>query len=225
MPIRAISFDLDDTFWPIRPVIERAERRLKQWIAQRHPELVDHFTPERLLALRDTVLAENPGFAHDLSMLRRLTLKLAMRPAGCTEQDVEEAFEVFFSARNEVQLYPDVQPALEALASRYRLITLSNGNADVHRIGLGHFFEASIAARDVGVAKPAPAIFEHAVAELDLAPHEVLHVGDDLESDVAGALRAGLAAVWVNRDTAQGGQQPVPVVRTLAELPDLLTAR
>ncbi len=75
---------------------------------------------------------------------------------------------------------------------------------------------------DVGVAKPAPAIFEHAVARLDLAPHEVLHVGDDLETDVAGALRAGLAAVWINRDTPKGGQQPVPVVRTLAELPDLL---
>ncbi|MEM9184292.1 MAG: HAD family hydrolase, partial [Pseudomonadota bacterium] len=102
------------------------------------------------------------------------------------------------------------------------LVTITNGNADMHRIGLGEVFEHHVKAAQVGVAKPAPAIFEHALAALELAPHEVLHVGDHLEADVAGALRVGMRAVWLNREQRSGGLQQVPVIRSLIELPELL---
>ncbi|MFK7955427.1 MAG: HAD family hydrolase [Lysobacterales bacterium] len=222
MPIKAISFDLDDTLWPIAPVIERAERRMQQWIVHRHPDLAPRLDPMVLKELRESVAIDHPHLVHDLSTMRRMTLSLAMRPAGCDEKDVEEAFQVFWSARNEVQLFPDVWPALRQLVGNYRLITITNGNADIQHIGLGDIFEHHIRAAKVGVAKPAPAIFEHALAAVQLSPHEVMHVGDHLEADVAGALRAGMRAVWLNRDEHFGGQQPVPVIRSLAELPELL---
>ncbi|MEM1091608.1 MAG: HAD-IA family hydrolase [Pseudomonadota bacterium] len=222
MPIKALSFDLDDTFWPIAPVIERAERRMQQWIVRRHPDLAPRLDPKVLRELRESVATDHPHLAHDLSAMRRMTLSLAMRPAGCDEKDVESAFQVFWSARNEVQLFPDVRPTLRALHPAYRLVTITNGNADMHRIGLGEVFEHHVKAAQVGVAKPAPAIFEHALAALELAPHEVLHVGDHLEADVAGALRVGMRAVWLNREQRSGGLQQVPVIRSLTELPELL---
>ncbi len=222
MPIKALSFDLDDTLWPIAPVIERAERRMQQWIVHRHPDLASRLDPAVLKELRESVASDHPHLKHDLSKMRRMTLSLAMRPAGCDENDVEEAFQVFWSARNEVQMYPDVWPALRQLSQKYRLLTITNGNADIQRIGLGDFFEHHIRAADVGVAKPAPAIFEHALATIQLPAFEVMHVGDHLEADVAGAMRVGMRAVWLNRNEHSSGQQPVPVIRSLAELPELL---
>lgn len=222
MSIKAVSFDLDDTLWPIAPVIERAERRMQQWIIHRHPDLAPRMDPAVLMELRESVATDHPHLAHDLSTLRRMTLGLAMRPAGCTDQDVDEAFEVFWSARNEVQLYPDVWPTLRQLSPVYRLATITNGNSDIDRVGLGEVFEHHVRAAEVGVAKPAPAIFEFTLAQLGLSAHEVLHVGDQLEADVAGALRVGMRAVWLNRDERSGGQQAVPVIRSLAELPELL---
>lgn len=222
MTIKAISFDLDDTFWPIAPVIERAERRMQQWIVHRHPDLAPRMEPAVLRELRESVATDHPHLAHDLSTMRRMTLSLAMRPAGCDEKDVEDAFQVFWSARNEVQLFPDVWPTLRELTPNYRLATITNGNADIDRIGLGKVFEFHVRAAAVGVPKPAPAIFEHTLAALQLKPHQVLHVGDHLEADVAGALRVGMRAVWINRGEHQGGQQPVPVIRSLTELPELL---
>ena len=93
--ITAITFDLDDTLWPIRPVIERAERRMRHFIAHRHPPLASRLEPTAMAELRESVAADHPHLRHDLSAMRRLMLKLAMAPAGCSERDVEEAFRCF----------------------------------------------------------------------------------------------------------------------------------
>ena len=76
---------------------------------------------------------------------------------------------------------------------------MSNGNADLERVGLGPFFRASITAREFGVGKPDPRIFLAAAGALDMQPEDVLHVGDDATLDALGALNAGMQAVWVNR--------------------------
>lgn len=65
-------------------------------------------------------------------------------------------------------------------------MSLTNGNADLQRVGLHGHFSHHVAAREVGVAKPDPAIFHHACARLGLAPSQVLHVGDDPLLDVQG---------------------------------------
>jgi FMN phosphatase YigB (HAD superfamily) len=117
-----------------------------------------------------------------------------------------------------------VLPALARLAARYPLVSLSNGNADLERIGLKHFFRDSISARECGVAKPAARIFHAACERLGLPPHAVLHVGDDPELDVAGAGAAGLRSVWLNRNGAPWAHAHSPDlhVSDLAQLADIL---
>lgn len=205
--IRALTLDLDDTLWPIEPVVLRAEAELDAWLAQHCPEVAAAWPIEAMRELRTRVHADNPELAHDFTALRKLSLAHVFEPFGHGEELVERAFEVFYAARNRVELYPDAGPALQRLAGRFPIASLSNGNADLHRIGLGEYFVATVTARTVGVGKPHPRIFERAVACLGLPAAQVAHVGDDPLLDVQGAQRAGLVAVWLNRS---GAAWPLP---------------
>lgn len=206
--IRALTLDLDDTLWPIEPVVLRAEAELDAWLARHCPEVAAAWPIEAMRELRTRVHADNPQLAHDFTALRKLSLAHVFEPFGHGDELVERAFEVFYAARNRVELYPDAGPALQQLAGRFPIASLSNGNADLHRIGLGEYFVATVTARAVGVGKPHPRIFERAVACLGLPAAQVAHVGDDPLLDVQGAQRAGLVAVWLNR-----GGVPWPLPR------------
>jgi len=220
-----MTLDLDDTLWPIRPTIERAELQLQEWLSQRAPATAALFAdlPARL-ALRAQVERDMPHIGHDLSALRLETIRLALRSSGEPEVLAQGGFDVFFEARMDVTLYDEVMDALSRLSARMPLLALTNGNADVQRVGVGHFFQGSIGAREAGYAKPDPRIFHAAADALQCAPHQVLHVGDDPHMDVLGALDAGMQSAWVNRTGAawQHPQTPHLHVQDLAQLCTLL---
>jgi putative hydrolase of the HAD superfamily len=226
MRIAAITLDLDDTLWPIAPVMERAEQRLDTWLKAHCPRAAANFPIPAMRALRERIALEHPHLAHDYTEQRRASLRAALLPHGYGEGQVDEAFAEFYAARNDVECYADALPALERLALRFPLVSLSNGNADLERIGLSRYFRYSIAAREFGMAKPAPQIFHAACDLLGLPPDAVLHVGDDPELDVAGARAAGMHCAWINRAgvTWPGPQTPDLSVRDLRELADTLDA-
>ena len=226
MRISAISLDLDDTLWPIEPVMLRAEQRLDAWLKAHCPRAAEHFPIPAMRALRDRVAGENPHLAHDFTAQRRLSLSAALTAHGYGDDHVESAFTEFYAARNQVECYTDALPALERLAAQFPLVSLTNGNADLEKIGLSRFFQFSICARDFGAAKPAPQIFHAVCDRLGLPPDAVLHVGDDPEQDVGGARAAGLRCAWLNRNQAawQHPKSPDLIVRDLAELADALAA-
>jgi putative hydrolase of the HAD superfamily len=198
--VRAICFDLDNTLWDVWPVIMRAEQKMYDFLAERYPRVVASMTIEMMRAAREQTAAAHPQMRHDFTFLRKQTLREHAQEFGYAEAMVEEAFDAFIRARNEVDLYPDVLPALEKLRARYRLFTASNGNADLSKIGIAHFFERTIAARHVGALKPDPAIFHKVIEDTDLQSHEVVYVGDDPLLDVEGARGAGMHAIWIDRD-------------------------
>jgi len=223
MRIRAISLDLDDTLWPIEPVIVRAEQCLDAWLKTHCPQTAAAFPIAEMRSLRERISAEHPHLSHDFTAQRVLSLRAALTPHGYDETHVSSAFDVYYAARNEVELYPDALAALERLAARYPLVSISNGNADLERIGLKRFFRHTISSRATGVAKPAAPIFHAACAELGLEPHEVLHVGDDPELDVAGARAAGLRCAWLKRHDAYAATPVADLtIRDLTELADWL---
>ncbi|MBC7994035.1 MAG: HAD-IA family hydrolase [Rhizobacter sp.] len=216
---RALTLDLDDTLWPIWPTIERAESVLHAWLQLHAPATAQRFDRAELRALRDVVAAENPHLLHDLSAIRAESLRRALQLAGDNPGLAQAAFEVFFEARQDVVLYDDALAALERLSRRYPLMALTNGNADLDRIGLAPFFLGCVTARGLGVAKPDSRIFHHACAALGFEPAQVLHIGDDFELDVSGALNAGLQAVWLRREP----QAAVDVPQELRVFSDLTT--
>ncbi len=223
--IRALCFDLDNTFWDVMPVIERAEQAMYDFLALRYPRVTAAMTVEMLRKARQETARAYPQMAHDFTFLRRQTLADHAAEFGYAEAMADEAFEAFIRARNEVVLYDDVLPGLERLKQHFRLFTASNGNADLERIGLAHYFERSLSARQVGALKPEPALFHKVIEGTGLEPQQVVYVGDDPALDVVGARAAGMVPVWINRERvawqAEHGHQ-AHTVHTLDELATLL---
>lgn len=198
--IRAITLDLDDTLWPIWPTIERAEVALRAWLLTMAPATAALLAvPETARAIRAGVVAAHPHLSHDLSALRRESIRAALHAAGEDTTLAERGFDVFFAERQRVDLYEDALETLQCLSVRHPLVALSNGNADLQLIGIGQYFRASISARAFGVAKPDARIFIAAAEAAGVRPEEVLHVGDDAAMDAQGAVAAGMQAVWINR--------------------------
>jgi len=117
--------------------------------------------------------------------------------------ELAETFPVLRRKRHVV--YPDVRPALDELRQSYRLALLTNGASDLQRekiegAGIGPYFEATLVAGDIGVAKPHPRMFTTILEQLGAQPDDAVMLGDSLRKDVAGAQKAGLKAVWVNRN-------------------------
>ena len=199
MRIRALTLDLDDTLWPVLPALERADRDLDAYLRKHYPDVARAWPIPAMRALRAEVAAERTDLAHDFTAQRHITMQRAFTACGIDEAPLEALWEVYFSARNSVELYPDSLPALQRITRRWPVVSLTNGNADLDRIGIRAHFTHHVCARDEGVAKPDARIFVAAAGRLGLAPEEILHVGDDPELDVVGARDAGLRTAWINR--------------------------
>ena len=221
--IAGISLDLDDTLWPIWPTIERAEVVLHEFLLREAPATATLLVePDVLRELREATARERSDLAHDLSALRRETIRAALRRAGEDPAVADPAFEVFFAERQRVVLYDDAAPALQWLSERYPLVAISNGNADIHRTGVGRWFKGAFSAYVFGSAKPHAPIFHAAAASLGLAPDAILHVGDDAALDVVGALGAGMQAAWLARKPGDDRQPWTYGARPQLVVPDLL---
>lgn len=220
---RVISLDLDDTLWPVGPVIAAAEAALLGWLAERYPKSVQGHSLESMRALRARIAAQHPEKSHDLTFLRRRALARQLGAAGYSESLCDEAMEIFFSARNRVDLYEDVRPALTRLRAGYRLFAVSNGNADLHRCGIGEFFDGHVTAIAAGAAKPDARIFAALVDLAQVSAAEILHIGDDPITDVVGARQAGMQSAWLNRDGARAWPTALaPPSRTISTLAEIL---
>ena len=221
----ALAFDLDNTLWDIDPVMERAERALHEWLARHYPRITDNHSIETMHDRRSAVARRRPDLAHDFTALRKLALHEHAEEAGYPVTIVDQAFEHFYTVRNQVELYADVLPALDRLRPGYRLLALTNGNADLKRIGIEHYFELVVTARGVGHAKPDTRIFAALLAGAGIAPGDLLYVGDEPVADVEGPRKAGIDAVWINRGGIEWPADLDPPrhrVTTLHELVDWL---
>jgi putative hydrolase of the HAD superfamily len=128
----------------------------------------------------------------------------------------------------------DVFEVLTALKAHYRLGVISNtvgsGDAELkealERAGIWELIDAMVTSRDFGKAKPDPAIYAEGARRLGVPLDETVMVGDRLDTDVAGALNAGIPGIWLRHPGAIAipGIAPTHVIDGLAELPRWLDA-
>jgi HAD superfamily hydrolase (TIGR01549 family) len=216
-----LSFDLDDTLWAVEPVILAAEAEMLAWLREQHPQIMRGHDRESLRALRLKIAQQFPERSHDMTFLRHRTLLEMLAASGNPARHADEAFEVFYAARNRVKLYDEVEDSLKRLSARYRLYAISNGNADLQRCGIAQWFEGHITAISAGAAKPDMRIFSRLLDDAGVAAAQVLHIGDDPDLDVIGAMRAGMQAAWLNRGAKRWPAHLPPPPRTILSLDEI----
>jgi putative hydrolase of the HAD superfamily len=229
MRILALTLDLDDTLWPVLPALERADHAVDAYLRQHHPDVARAWPIDAMRELRARVAAERLDLAHDFTTQRQITLQQAFAACGDELAPIDALWEIYFAARNSVEFYPDTLPALRRIGARWPMASLTNGNADLQRIGIHTHFAHRVCARDTGAAKPDARIFQAAAKLLGVEPGSILHVGDDPEMDMVGARDAGLRTAWINRSGEPWpsglGVPPELDLRDMGELADWLEAQ
>ncbi len=225
MTVKVIAFDLDDTLWPVRPVIMGAEKALNRWLGESIQEWPA--AARNMSSIRETILANDPSLSYQLTELRCQCIAHALHLRGYEKarQIAEEAMAVFLHARHEVDYFDGAESCLSELSTRFTLGALSNGNADVRRLSIASHFSFSFSAEDVGAPKPAPNLFEAALSETDATPDEVVYVGDDPILDIDAANRFGMRSIRViNGKTTdkEGETEPDLTIENIRDLPEAI---
>lgn len=219
----AVSFDLDDTLWPVAPAIEQAERGLHDFLREHCPRIAAELDCQAISDHRQRIAEQHPHLAHDFTAMRQHSLEQLMDRYEYPRSMAVRALDAFSVLRNTVSLFEEVIEVLTALKSRYTLVSITNGNACPRQTGVHQWLDWVMPAREAGVAKPHPAIFARAVERLGCLPEQVVHVGDHRQHDVTGAARAGMQAVWLDRQqTGRAHRDAVAIISSLRQLPDLL---
>lgn len=247
--VRCVCFDLDDTLWPLKDTISRAEKMAIEFVHTQEPACSDTFNPTNLSTARAKILQGDPDLRHRLTDFRyqvyRAVIALSVSHQESSKALARRAVETFLYHRNQVVPFAGVDRILQQLSSNFLLGAITNGNVSFSTIDISKYFSFYISAEQVGVSKPNAKIFARAYEEclrLDSKlrmPSEVLHVGDDNKTDVAGANNFGFLSAWLNPpseshakstlakeagsgSTANQTVAPTVEIQSLAELSALL---
>lgn len=228
--IKCITFDLDDTLWAVDPVITQANKTLYSWLAENAEAFVKCHQLSDFESLKQQALQRYPEIGHSVTQIRLRQLEIGLEQAGYSNAEAEaltaRAFEVFIAARNEVTFFEHARTMLESLhRDGYRIGALSNGNADVNRVGLGDIFDFAFNADVVGTEKPHPLMFEKMLEKTGLQPDQVIHIGDNPVHDIEGANALDIWTIWVNlNDKAwQARGQATREVTCLSQIPQAVS--
>lgn len=204
--LKLICFDLDDTLWPARDTLLKAEIIFYQHLEKSAPALCQRYSAQALRQHRLDLLVRQPKLQHTISEWRKRSLHELLLETGHGDHStniVNDAFAIFMQARHAVNLYDDVESTIATLNKRYTLISLTNGNADLHQLPIGQFFAACFRAEQFPRRKPAADLFLAALQHANCRPDEALHIGDHIEDDMAGAKAAGMFTIQAQlTDTA-----------------------
>ena len=215
--IKALTFDLDDTLWPLKHTLEQAEQAANDFLVAQIDSDDYDFCRSTLIPFYRDLIAQNPHLKCQLSTLRQRSYEGALLAAGLDASRASDlshqALKTFVAARSDVQLYAGNYDSLALLKEKYTLGVITNGNASFEKMPVAQLFDFYISAEHVGHAKPDSAIFDVAFTRcktanrLVMSPEEVLHIGDDKITDVFGANRFGFSSCWLydgSKDNSMG---------------------
>lgn len=202
MPLKAISFDLDDTLYSNHPVMMATDQQMINYFTQHLPVNSNKYNYHFWFEFRRQVLANNPTLKHDVAALRFHTYLMGIKSLGNSDIQANTmahaAMEQFNFHRSNFTVPQKTHQLLQKLSKHYPLVAISNGNVDTETIGIAHYFRHIYHADLSKQQKPSSAMFTLACQDLGIQPHQLLHVGDCGHSDIYGAIKAGCQSAWVS---------------------------
>lgn len=220
--IKLVCFDLDDTLWPCMPTIYHAEDVYYQWLKTNRSRITDTYSLDQLREKRRLLRERTPELVHDISALRIHSLHELAEELDYSKEWIEDAFDAFYQARQQVNFFDDVAPVLEKLKPNYQIAAVTNGNADIYTTELSGYFDYAVSAADAGISKPDPAIFELLQKISGIPASAIVHVGDHQTDDIEGAKRAGIQNIWLNRHNEDWSKQEIEPDHTIQTLYEIL---
>lgn len=231
MKIKAVTFDLDDTLWPLREVIIHAHKESNNWIIEKFPNMSKVLFTEQEQKMWQKLIAKDNSLRHRLSELRMKVIETLLIENGVSNEDAKvtskDAFDIFLKLRHEITYFDGTLEVLESLKNKYTLGVLTNGNASIETLKIDHLFDFYLNAEMVNDSKPGAKMFEEAISITNLKPNEICHVGDHPVNDVEGALNVGFKAIWLNAlDNSWPDEQEchVPEVKNWKDLEATIAA-
>lgn len=224
---KVISFDGDQTLWDFERVMCHSLLLALRELQRRVPSPASaDLTVDKMIEIRNSVAAGLKGKVANLEEIRFHAFERTLEFIGRADDTLADDLNALYLKHRfeDIELYPDVIPTLDMLGSNFSVGLLSNGNGYPERCGLPDRFGFVVFSQDVGVEKPDAGMFLAACRQAGCAPCELVHIGDSLESDVAGANAVGAASVWLNRDAKENDSGIVPdyEIRSLAELANIV---
>ncbi|MEY0591376.1 5-amino-6-(5-phospho-D-ribitylamino)uracil phosphatase YigB [Providencia manganoxydans] len=202
-PIQAMTFDLDDTLYDNHPVIDKTEEEVLRFVRE-YDLRFNHFTNDDLYTFRNIIADQEPEICHDITRWRWLSSKMMFCHYGYSREDAQKGADDIMAHftywRNQIDVPLETHQILTQLAEKLPLVAITNGNAEPDACGLGQYFQFVLKAGPDGRSKPYCDMYRLAAQKLELEPHAILHVGDNLLTDVEGAIRSGMQACWINSD-------------------------
>ena len=234
--IRALTFDLDDTLWPLASTLQQAEQASWIWLDQHAPRITHQFSLTESAQLRRQLHRDDPNLRHQISKVRIATIKKMALESGYAEEKstkiAADAFNIFLARRQSVTPYDGVEKILGALSENFLIGAISNGNADIYKTPIGQYFSFALSAEQVNASKPSPIIFNTAIELLcrqtntPIKAAQVIHIGDSYELDISAAKRCDYKTIWlrVNSDDNTDKEDADYIISDITELTQAIEA-
>ena len=199
--IRVLSFDLDDTLYYNEDVIQNAEKAQFEAVTQLLG--TGAADAEYWSKLKWQVAESHVELCHDVTNWRRKVIETGLLELGVSKDEISAAakqvFDRFYDARSDFEVPQQTFDVLTQLRAKFPLVAATNGNVDIHRIGLSEFFVGYFRSGEQGTRmKPYPDMLNLAAQQLDVENHQILHIGDNEFTDVGAALNGGCHSLWFN---------------------------
>ena len=226
LPFKVMSFDLDDTLYDNSEVIRLAELNCVDFL--RNSSHINQLDLDYWHSWKHQIERNDPILCEDVTAWRMATIQAMLQFHDKNTVEIEEicrdAMDYFLQWRHKIDVPQQSFEVLNLLQSKYKLAALTNGNVVPERIGFSQFALTLWGGKN-GRAKPHCDLFHQAAKYFRVEPHEILHIGDNLTSDVQGAIQAGCQAVWLNlseKTFAQFEEASVLPTVEISVLSDLL---
>lgn len=201
-PFYAITLDLDNTLYDNEPIISKAEEKLVLFLKTYHPALSKIEKRDYSIARQKMKLID-PDLYHDVNHWRWRSLEKILLKSGLSKNDAQLGadcgMEVIIYWRNKIHISNRTHKALSILSSKWPIIAITNGNADPVLFGLKKYFVNVLRAGINGRAKPNKDMYILASKYFGLSCKYILHIGDDLDTDVKGSMQVGMQACWMKK--------------------------